>query len=80
MQGDVRQGLAVQFQPGGLQPVYKLAVGYAGFAARRIDADDPQGAEVALFGKAAAIERGEVKPARVFKPPRTTFLLRRLLP
>ena len=61
MQRDIRQNLAVQIDAGGLQAVHELAVGNAGFAAGRIDADNPERAVVALLVLAADI--GELQAA-----------------
>ena len=61
VQRDIRQRLAVQVQAGRFQAVQELAIGNADFPARRVDADDPQRAELALLVLAADV--GEFQPA-----------------
>src|SRR5690606_40096524 len=53
--GDVRQHLAVQGDPGLQQPVHEAAVAHAVDAGSRIDAGDPQRAEIALLLLAADV-------------------------
>src|SRR5690606_13335851 len=53
--GDVRQNLAVDLDPGLAEAVDKSAVGQAVLAHRGVEALDPQGAERALLVLAVAI-------------------------
>jgi hypothetical protein len=61
MQRDLGQNLAVQIDAGGFQAMDELAVRYAGGAAGRIDADDPDSPVVALLAFAADV--GELEAA-----------------
>ena len=53
--GDIRQHLAVDLDPGLLQPIDQPAVGQAVLAGGRVDTGDPQGAELALLLAAVAV-------------------------
>src|SRR4051794_39185105 len=53
--GDVGEHLAVELDPGELQPVHELAVVQAVLARGGVDARDPQPAEVALAVAAVAV-------------------------
>src|SRR5215469_15111442 len=61
MQRHIRQNLAVQIQPGGLQAVQELAIGNARVAAGSVDAHDPQRAVLALLVLSAYV--GELQAA-----------------
>src|SRR6478736_2373207 len=56
--GDVGQHLAVELDAGQLEPVDEHAVAHAVLAGGRVDADDPQAAEVALAVAAVAVGVG----------------------
>src|SRR4051794_4835671 len=53
--GDVGQRLAVELDAGGLQAVHELAVAEALLAGGRVDAGDPEAAEVALLVAPVAV-------------------------
>src|SRR3954451_134486 len=53
--GHVREHLAVELDAGRLQAVHELAVRHALLARRRVDADDPEAAEVALLVPAVPV-------------------------
>src|ERR1700749_910908 len=55
MDGEVRQHLAVDVDPGLREPADKSAVGQAVFAATGVDALDPERAEIALLLLAADV-------------------------
>src|SRR6476620_6383182 len=56
--GDVGQDLAVELDAGQLQAVHELAVAEAVLAGRRVDARDPEAAEVALAVAPIAVRVG----------------------
>src|SRR4030095_3569050 len=51
----VREDLAIDADPGLAEPVHEHAVAHAELADRRVDARDPQRAELALLGAAVAV-------------------------
>ena len=53
--GDVGQNFAVHFDAGHLETVHQTAVRDTAGAGSRIDAGNPQGAEIALFGAAVSV-------------------------
>src|SRR5438552_13677020 len=55
MDRKIGKNLAVNLYAGLVKPVNKSAIGEAQFAGGRIDALDPQGAEIALLGAAVTV-------------------------